>query len=296
MIEGARAAVVGHPIGHSRSPVLHRTAYTLLGVEVAYEAIDAPLGTEAELVRRLREEPGWVGLSCTMPMKQPLLPFLDSRSERVDALGALNTVVVERSAGDEVRLRGENTDVDGLRWALHHASPAPLADRRLLVLGAGGTAAASLAMAAELGMAGVSVAARSPERAAELREVADRLDVQLDVIPLTSMTGLGGFGAVISALPPRAADSLAADVAALAAPGVPLLDVAYDPWPSRIGAAWEGAGGRLVHGLSMLVHQAIEQVGLFTGLGDVRSPELEAALCDAAEITLDGRLVAAVAG
>ena len=114
---GARAAVLGHPIGHSRSPLLHSTAYRELGVQIDYTAIDVLPEQAAQFAERLRTEPGWVGVSVTMPMKDALIPYVDEPSERVRRLGALNTIVVSRDAGG-VRLLAENTDVEGIIRAL----------------------------------------------------------------------------------------------------------------------------------------------------------------------------------
>ncbi|MFD1214738.1 shikimate dehydrogenase family protein, partial [Arthrobacter sp. GCM10027362] len=142
-----RAAVLGHPIGHSKSPALHRAAYASLGFDCSYEAIDL---TEEELpgfVAGIRAAgpgtPAWAGLSVTMPLKAALVPQMDAVSPLVERLGVLNTVVIHRDdadgSGGTVRLTGHNTDVAGVAGALGHAG-AP-ARARAVILGAGGTAA-----------------------------------------------------------------------------------------------------------------------------------------------------------
>lgn len=98
--------------------------------------------------------------------------------------------------------------------------------------------------------------------------MARALDLRLRILPMaalhTDLRAQGGLlDAVVSTLPPRAADEIAAALSPLTRP-VPLLDVAYDPWPSALAASWEAAGGRVVSGLVMLLHQAVKQVELFT--------------------------------
>ncbi len=285
-MSGARAAVAGSPITHSRSPLLHSTAYALLGAQIDYGRIEADAAAAPALAERLRTEPGWVGLSATMPLKQALLPEMDEVSETARLLGAMNTVVVSRSE-EGVRLSGHNTDVEGIVLALRAAGGVD-PERPGLVLGGGGTAASALAALAQLGLERVTVAVRNPERAAGLVELGDALGLNVDVTSLTTVTRGSAPGAVVSALPPGAADASAEAVAALARPGVPLLDVAYDPWPSPLAAAWGRAGGTAVHGLAMLVYQAIAQIELFTGDPRARQERVVAALCDAADITPAG--------
>ncbi|WP_394161497.1 shikimate dehydrogenase [Galactobacter valiniphilus] len=281
-----RAAVAGQPISHSRSPLLHSTAYALLGAPIDYGRIEAGAEAAPALAARLRSEAGWTGLSATMPLKQALLAEMDELSETARLLGAMNTVVVSRDA-DGVRLTGHNTDVEGIVLALR-AAAGLRAEQSALVLGGGGTAASALAALAQLGFRRVTVAVRTPERAAALVELGAELGLAVDVTSLTSVTRLSAPGAVVSALPPGAADASAEAVASIAGTGVPLLDVAYDPWPSPLAAAWGRAGGTPVHGLAMLVYQAIAQIELFTGDPRARQASVVAALCDAADITPAG--------
>jgi shikimate dehydrogenase len=281
-----RAAVAGSPITHSRSPLLHSTAYALLEAPIEYGRVEADAADAPALARRLRAEPGWLGLSATMPLKAALLSEMDEVTPTARLLGAMNTVVVSRASG-AVRLTGHNTDVEGIVLSLRAAGGLDPA-RAALVLGGGGTAAAALAALAQLGFDSATVAVRSPQRAAGLAGLGEALGLDVDVTSLTSVTRLAPPGAVVSALPPRAADASASDVAHLAAPGVPLLDVAYDPWPSALAARWQAAGGRAVHGLAMLVYQAVAQIELFTGDARAREDFVVGALCDAADITPAG--------
>lgn len=285
-----RAAVLGHPISHSKSPALHRAAYAHLGVDYAYSAIDVTEAGLPEFMRRVRDEAraggSWRGLSVTMPLKTAMVAEVDEVRGVAGALGVVNTVAFE-SDGGAPRLVAYNTDVAGIVNALRHAgaAPAPTA----AVLGGGGTAAAAIAALKELGSGSAAVFVRDTGRAAEARAASAAVGLPIDVLPLAgAAAAVAAADVVISTLPPRAADTLAEELAEQLAgqlsgtggPGV-LLDVAYDPWPSRIAAVWQDAGGTVVPGLEMLIYQAVEQVRLFTGLGQAMPAGVIDVMCDA---------------
>ncbi|MDN3482027.1 shikimate dehydrogenase [Arthrobacter sp. APC 3897] len=268
-----RAAVLGHPIGHSKSPLLHRAAYEYLGFHCTYDAVDVPEEDAAAFAAALRNpapgDPLWAGLSVTMPLKAALVPSMDDLTETAAALGVLNTVTFEYTAGGVV-LTGHNTDVTGIVRALEHAGSrtAP----RIAVLGAGGTACAAVAAAARLDAVAVDVYARGFRAAADgtvaVQAAGSRTGTSVSLHPWEeAAAACAAADVVISTLPPRAADPLAESLAAAAGDrtGAVLLDAAYDPWPSRIARAWEEAGGRIVPGQEMLLYQAVEQVRLFAG-------------------------------
>jgi shikimate dehydrogenase len=246
-----RAAVLGSPVAHSLSPVLHTAAYAALGLEGwTYDRRECTEDALPALVAGLGPE--WAGLSLTMPLKRVALDVADEASPLAVATGAANTLVL----GDVVR--AENTDVAGIVAALHGAT-----GRRAVVLGAGGTAQAALAALRELGFDDVAVLVRSAARAGELRAAAQRLGVAPAVDaaladPARAEAALADADVVVSTLPAGAADALTAR-----APVV--LDVVYAPWPTPFAAAAEAQGARVVSGLEMLLHQAVAQVELMTG-------------------------------
>ncbi|MBG6083443.1 shikimate dehydrogenase family protein [Zhihengliuella flava] len=275
-----RAAVAGFPISHSQSPLLHGAAYAALGVEIDYTRLEVPEEDAASLAQRLRTEPGWRGLSCTMPLKAALVPHMDVVSERVASLGVLNTIIVEREHG-RVSLRGENTDVDGIIGALQLGADAPR--NRLAVLGGGGTAAATVAAAAQLGFAQLDVVVRNTARATEARALADRLGMDCEALGIDdALERASDYDAVVSTLPPHAADAWAGPLSTAGVrPGTPLLDVAYDPWPSQLARDWASAGGTVVDGLAMLVYQAVEQALLFARADATDREAVTNVMCDA---------------
>jgi shikimate dehydrogenase len=270
---GRRAAVLGHPIAHSLSPVLHRAAYAALGLDAwRYDAVDVTEEQLPGLVESLTGE--WAGLSLTMPLKQTVIPLLDHIEPLAEVVGAVNTVLVQSGRGRPV-LTGANTDVYGIVTALGEAlAPGPVASvrRTAAVLGGGATAASTLAALAQLGCTTPVVYVRSLGRIGGLMRAAHRMGVEPRYVSSDAAAReLTSADLVVSTLPPHAADGLAAQLIEQAsehdavAPSGVLLDVAYDPRPTALAAAWTRAGGAVVGGERMLLHQAAEQVRLMTG-------------------------------
>ncbi|WP_168198539.1 shikimate dehydrogenase [Nesterenkonia sp. NBAIMH1] len=277
-----RACVLGSPISHSRSPQLHSAAYAFLGLDIEYTRRDVDQDSLETFLHGEGSASDWVGWSVTMPLKAAMARHVDTRSERVSSLGVLNTVVL--SSGEGGRLYGENTDVDGIVGALTEAGVLERQAGAFGILGAGGTASAAAAAAAELGFDEVRVYARSPERAAALGPVAERLGLTLRASPLEALAAdvqAQRLAALVSTLPPGAADA-AAQTVLPGAEGPVLLDAAYEPWPSVIAAAWTRSGWPVVSGLVMLLHQAVRQVELFTA--ESRNPAGSLSAADRAEM------------
>lgn len=254
-----RAAVLGRPIGHSLSPVLHRAAYAELGLDWTYDAIDTGA---AELPARLHElAETHAGLSLTMPLKEAVLPLLDELSADARAVGAVNTVRY-----DGRRRLGANTDVAGVDAALDELG-VQVAGTRVALLGAGGAARAVLVALAARRVGLVAVVVRDPGRASGLRVLAEHLGVEVTVedwapgaLPESSL--------VISAVPavPALGELLEVGPGPGGWPGgAALFDLVYAPWPTRLASAAQAAGAAVIGGLPMLVAQAGEQVRLVTG-------------------------------
>ncbi len=276
-----RAAVIGHPISHSRSPDLHRAAYSFLAALGKYEAVDLEPGELEAFLHQFRADLAWRGLSVTMPHKRAVVAFLDQVHEPALTLGAVNTVMAIRTSGQPVRLEGYNTDVQGIVSALRFAGYDGIGD--VAVLGGGGTAAAALSALAMLRVQSATLIVRRPDQADALMGVAHALGVNLSVSTFDSArTIIAGATATISALPPRAADPVAGQLmrACPDLSGKVLLDVAYDPWPSALASVWEAHGGLTVSGLDMLIYQAAEQALLFTGAPRTVLPDVINAMCE----------------
>jgi shikimate dehydrogenase len=259
---GRRAAVLGHPVQHSLSPVLHRAAYRALGLDLwRYDALDVTSEGLPEVLRVLDDT--WAGLSLTMPLKQTVMPLLDHVEPLAEVVGAVNTVLVQHAPGRPV-LVGANTDVHGLVVALQERlrpGPGPLT---AAVIGAGATAASTLAALGQLGCTTPTVHLRSLGRAGSLIRAAHRMGVEPRFATLDgAVDSVAAADVVVSTLPAHAPDDIAAALAGRSVHGV-LLDVVYDPRPTALATAWAAAGGATVGGERMLLHQAVEQVRLMT--------------------------------
>lgn len=269
---GRRAAVLGHPIGHSLSPTLHRAAYRALDLAWAYDAVDL---TEAQVLPFLAGlDDSWAGLSVTAPLKQAVQPALGEVSALARKVGAVNTIVCQGTPSG-LHLVGHNTDVVGIIEALAEA-PGSAVAVDIGIIGAGGTAAAALAASERMGMRPIQVTARRSDAVADLLlrvPVADAAAVAWDERGQVLTRDI-----VIMTLPGDAAAPLAGQIPDH--PGL-LLDVTYHPWPTTFAAEWERKGGRVIPGHRMLLWQAVAQVHLVTGRhapADVMAAALSQAL------------------
>ena len=253
-----RAAVLGSPIKHSLSPVLHDAAYRALGLHGwHYDMIECDESGLPPLIDSLGPE--WAGLSLTMPLKRVALSVADEVSPLARAVGAANTLVFPSGAPVEAR-RAENTDVAGLVGALREAGLAHA--KHAVILGAGGTAQSALAAVRELGHQSPVVLVRNLGRTGELRETAERLGMRPTISGRLFEEPLPDANLVISTLPAGAADPLSAT---RWDPGTTVMDVVYAPWPTPFAGSALDAGCRVVSGLTVLLHQAVAQVELMTG-------------------------------
>ena len=246
-----RAAVLGRPIAHSLSPVLHNAAYLSLGLDWTFDRIETGVD---ELAGVLDARPNWAGFSLTMPLKRAGFELAAQRAPRAHVVGAANTLLP--CAGG---WRADNTDVAGVLGAVAEAGAVP---ETVTILGAGGTAQAVIAAAAELGLREVAVLVRDTTRTAEVSATAQRAGVSVSVATLGLDAAALGADLVVSTLPPGAADPLAA---AAWRPGQIVLDAVYANWPTTLASAAAENGVRVLSGALMLLHQAIVQVELMTG-------------------------------
>ncbi|WP_406403862.1 shikimate dehydrogenase [Streptomyces sp. NBC_00879] len=269
-----RAAVLGSPIAHSLSPVLHRAAYAELGLDDwSYDRFEVDEAGLPGFVEGLDDS--WAGLSLTMPLKRAILPLLDGISDTAASVEAVNTVVFT----EDGRRLGDNTDIPGMIAALRERGVDKVASAA--VLGAGATASSALAALARICTGPVVACVRSQARAEEMRGWGERLGVDVVIADWTEAATVLEAPLVIATTPAGATDALAAEVPER--PGT-LFDVLYEPWPTALAAAWSGHGGDVVGGLDLLVHQAVLQVEQMTG----RAPAPLAAMRAAGEQALSG--------
>ncbi len=248
-----RCAVLGAPIAHSLSPDLHTAAYRHLGLDWTYGRHEV---REPELPAFLDGlDETWRGLSLTMPLKQVALACLDEVSDLARLVDAVNTVVVSADG----RRAGDTTDVPGMVAALRERGVDRVPSATLL--GGGATARSALASLHEVADR-VVVHVRTPARATHLLTVAEQLGLACDVRPWDERADGLSAPLVVVTTPAGAADDLAPSGRV---DGCVLFDVVYAPWPTPVAAAWARAGGAVVSGLDLLVHQAVLQVEQMTG-------------------------------
>lgn len=246
-----RAGVLGSPIAHSLSPVLHTAAYAALGLD-DWEYTAERVGANHLLAHVASLDPSWRGLSLTMPLKEVAFQAVDAVSDVAVATGAVNTLVRSSSGS----WHGDNTDVHGIAEGLAE-SGVRHADRAVLV-GSGATARSAVAALAVLGVRHVDFMVRDGIRDATLAQaVAAGMT--------TSRRAMGDWpehvDLVVSTVP--SGGGAAADT--LPEGGRTLLDVVYGGGPSPFAEAARARGYAVVPGTTILLHQATEQVRLMTG-------------------------------
>lgn len=257
-----KLAVLGQPVGHSRSPAMLNAALAELGLapEWSYGSIEVTSRDLAPLVRSLPEQ-GFAGVNVTIPHKVAALALADEQSVVARGVGAANTLSFR-----DGRVIADNTDAPGILAALPH----PPSGNRALVLGAGGSARAAVWALREAG-AQVWVWNRTAERAARL---ADELGVahagtpprDLDLIVNATSVGLRGPEATPHDAAAEAADLKALPIDADALHAVVVLDLVYANSETQLVAAARAAGASVVDGLEVLVRQGGESLRIWTGL------------------------------
>ena len=253
-----RAAVLGSPISHSRSPDLHRAAYAELSLDWTYEAIECSDRDFAAFFAGLDEQ--WRGLSLTMPLKEVVLDVVDDVDERARHVNSANTVW--RTA-DSSTWRATNTDIPGIWSALGDVGVDRL--ERVRILGAGATARSAVAAVADMGATNIVVHARRPEAADEVVRLARDLGCSSHGTDLGVQWGDDDL--LVSTLPADTAAAWAADVDAERIGSTALLDASYHPWPTPLAHAWahHAPTAPVASGRDMLLWQAVDQVRLMTG-------------------------------
>lgn len=260
--------VIGHPLTHSLSPVLHTWAFAHAGRPGAYMSWPVPPGHVEEFVRAARLL-HIHGVSVTIPHKETVLPLLDYVSLRARIVGAVNTLYRDEAHG----LCGENTDIHGFLAPLRRRASA----RRALVLGAGGAARAVLAGLKEWGAAAIGIANRNGARAQTLAE-----DFAVEAVAW-EQRGAWGADMLINATPlgMRGEGAGATPFPAEAFTGSGLAyDLVYNPLETRFLREAKAAGWEVQDGLDMFVEQGIEQFRLWTehSLPEDLRPEIRALL------------------
>jgi shikimate dehydrogenase len=257
---GQRAGVLGHPIGHSLSPVLHRAAYQHLGLDWNYDAYDV---TEEQVAAFVTDvDLSWAGLSLTMPLKVAAVPLMDFLDPAAKLTRAVNTVLVHNMGGVR-QLVGANTDVRGIVSALRESGRDEVA--RGVVIGGGATATSAAVALRELGAQSLVAVVRNRAKAGGLMRTASQMGMPVHFVGFDELArAVKGADAVVSTVPAAVGEQAAQDLP-LDVRDAHLLDVVYHPLVTPLAAAWRERGGVSIGGERMLLHQAAGQVQLMTG-------------------------------
>jgi shikimate dehydrogenase len=234
--------------------VLHTAAYAALGLDWEYGAHELSQQALPAFLDDLDES--WRGLSLTMPLKRTVVPLLHELSDRARQALAANTVVL----ADGVRV-GHNTDIPGASAALRERYDGPV--DRAVILGGGATAASTLLGLADLGCRHVTLAVRDEGRAAHTVATAARHPAAPEVEVVRLGAAAPRVDVLVSTIP---ADAQGDAVLVAAEQASVVFDVLYDPWPTPLARFARAEGRALVAGLDLLVHQAVLQVELMTGV------------------------------
>lgn len=268
-----RAAVLGQPIEHSRSPILHGAGYRALGLEQwEFGRFECDAEALPSLVSGADES--YRGFSVTMPAKFAALEFADEASERARQIGSANTLV-----RTDTGWRADNTDVDGIKGALTELlGDEVIAGKRAVVVGGGGTARPAVWALLEAGVSHITVINRS-DRTPELVPFFAAFPTTLSYLPLDGAVEAETRAAavIISAVPSAGIRGLEEQLA-----HAPLLDVIYDPWPTPLVMVARARGINAVGGHVMLACQSYGQFEQYTG-----HPAPAAAMRAALEQSLD---------
>lgn len=272
--KSVKAAVLGSPIAHSLSPVLHGKAFEVLGISGTYEAIKVESGGLSEFLRRQGQSYDY--LSLTMPLKEEVLDIAKASSIKVDDLAqriqSVNTLVKSGTGWSAT-----STDGSGFIKALANAGYDHF--NSVLILGAGGTARAVAGALDEIADS-VSIMGRSVRRNAGIAACFRKLVPEF--IVWDDQIGLRQFDLVVNTTPSGAADLVAENIPSKVE-GL-LFDVLYKPWPTLIARRWSDGGGKVISGLELLLYQGIDQINIVYPLGrQIIDDQLRMALSDASQ-------------
>ena len=248
MSHSVKGSVLGSPIEHSLSPLLHREAFDFLQVEGSYERNEVPFGTLAEFFSHARDSYDY--FSITMPLKEEALELdvvIDPLALRI------------QSANTLYKCDGiwnlTSTDGTGAVAALSNAGHQSFANA--LILGAGGTARAVVGA-----LDGISKKITVMGRTSTRREALEGAIAQseFEYIRWSDLINFSDFDLVVNTTPAGAADLLAESLPQLQ--GKLFFDVIYKPWPTVLGSRWRDCGGEVINGIELLLYQGIEQISL----------------------------------
>jgi shikimate dehydrogenase len=260
--------IIGHPLRHTLSPLIHNLALECLGLDFCYVPFDVEPGSLAKAVAGLRAL-GLKGVNVTIPHKESIIPLLDEVSDEARVLGAVNTIHISGQSAC-----GHNTDARGFLSSWDEEAVVALQDARALVLGAGGSARAIYHALASREIRGLCLCSRSKERSAALHAHFSSLfpGLERDIVTFSDEAGIRkaiershvvinctplGMAPHIDGSPLPFPEALRKDAI--------ICDLIYNPAETRLLRECRAQGIRCFNGLGMLLHQAALSFRLWTG-------------------------------
>lgn len=240
------AAVLGSPIAHSLSPLLHAIAYKYYGIQGSYEAIEVGSGELSSFIKGTQKN----CLSLTMPLKEEALLIADEVSDGAQRISSGNTLYLRNN-----KWNLESTDVSGFEYSLKGYGITSL--NSVLILGAGATARAAVAYLSSISRE-IHVVNRNTARKAGLDSSSS---IRIDYLPWGETELINSADLVINTTPGNIGDLF---VPSVSQPRGVFFEVLYNPWPTQLAQAWSSSGGKVIDGIELLIHQAISQVEIFS--------------------------------
>lgn len=247
-IQLINAAVLGSPIAHSLSPLIHSLAYEYLGLTAHYEAIEVKAGALTKFLNQTDKN----CLSLTMPLKEEAMKVTDVISDVATRISCGNTLSLNEGVWSLT-----STDVSGFDNALRMHGIDTVDS--VLIIGAGATARAAIASVSAITKS-VSVVSRNSEREAAINKASG---INVSYLPWKLTDEINDADLVINTTPNHAADFF---LSGINKPRGTLFEVLYHPWPTAISRAWSETQAQVIDGLDLLIHQAIAQVEIFSGV------------------------------
>jgi len=260
----SRVGIIGYPLGHTLSPVMHQAAFDHLVLPITYHAFEVKPEGLAEFMEKEARKPDLLGLNVTIPHKETVIPFLDELSPEAEAIGAVNTV-----CHTEGRLVGHNTDAYGFNAALILDARVHPSTCRAVIFGAGGAARAVTYALLRRGASSVIIVNRNPERAEQIVQhfldlAAGRRFLALPADPARYGEELKRCNLIVNAT----SVGLKGDETPLGKELIPsevlVYDLVYTPYPTRLLREAKEAGARILGGLGMLLYQGVAAFQLWT--------------------------------
>lgn len=264
-----KCGVIGHPVSHSKSPLIHNHWIAKYGLQGEYKAIDIPAENFESDIRKLVED-GYAGFNVTVPHKQAIFALCDELDEKARDIGAVNTVAIR-----DGKLHGTNTDAYGFIENIRQTIPAiDFAKGLCVVLGAGGAARAVIHGLLEAGAADIVITNRTEDKAKQLCAMDDSKIMSVNWNDRSSILKKAALVVNTTSLGMTGKDPLDIDLSYLAKDAV-VSDIVYAPLMTDLLIAAQDRGNQIVTGIGMLLHQARPAFEQWFGVLPVVDDELQ---------------------